>query len=180
MTGAAGGRISALCLDDGVAGTMADPLHQLNVTYVVAEDRLLLRASTRSGSEYRIWLTRRYCGLLAEILRKQMEAFGGAPVLAASDEARTMFRQGAMEKKYEAANNVDFPLGESGILAVRVNARLGEDGTLMLQILPGAGEGVTLNLNRTLLYMFHSLLAQGIEQAEWHLPGSGAATGKVH
>lgn len=180
MTGAAGGRIPRAAREAGVADTMADALHQLNVSYVVAEDRLLLRASTRGGSEYRIWLTRRFSGLLAGILRKQMEAFGGAPVLAASDEAKTLFRQGAMEKKYDAANNVDFPLGESGILAMRINSRLAGDGTLALQILPGAGEGVTLNLNRTLLYMFHSLLVQGIEQAEWRLPGSDVATGKVH
>ncbi|MBI1732492.1 MAG: hypothetical protein HYR49_06950 [Gammaproteobacteria bacterium] len=158
---------------------MADSLHQLNVSYVAAEDRLLLRVSTLGGDEYRIWLTRRFCALLNGILQKQMEQFGGAPVLAASNEARQLFKHGAMEKKFEAGNSISFPLGESGILAHRINSRIGEDGVLALQILPGKGEGVTLNLNQTLLYMFYNLLAQGMEQAEWHL-AAGRPDAKVH
>ena len=158
---------------------MTDPLHQMNITYVAAEDRLLLRASTRGGNEYRVWLTRRFCSLLAELVQKQMEKFGGAPVLAASDEARQLFKQGAMEKKFEAENNTNFPLGQAGILALRINSRVSGDGTLALQLLPATGEGITLNLNQTLLYMFYNLLAQGMEQAEWHL-GQGRPDAKVH
>lgn len=149
------------------------------MTYVAAEDRLLLRASTRAGDEYRLWLTRRYAGLLTAILQKQMEKFGGAPVLAASDAAKDLFRQGAMEKKYEAGGSVNFPLGEGGILAVRINSGIGADGVMQLQLLPAQGEGVTLQLNQTLLYMFHTLLAQGVEQAEWHLP-TGRPDARVH
>jgi hypothetical protein len=158
---------------------MTDPLHQVNISYIPAEDRLLLRASTRGGDEYRIWLTRRFCSLLTGIVQKQMEQFGGAPVLAASNEARQLFKQGAMEKKYEAENNMNFPLGQAGILAHRISSKINEDGTLALQLLPGAGEGITLNLNQTLLYMFYNLLAQGMEQAEWHL-AAGRLDAKVH
>lgn len=147
--------------------------------YVPAEDRLLLRASTRAGDEYRLWLTRRYSALLTAILQKQMEKFGGAPVLAASKEAKDLFKQGAMEKKYEAENSMNFPLGAAGILAHKINSRVGADGVLALQLLPASGEGVTLNLNQTLLYMFYNLLAQGVEQAEWHL-GAGRPDAKVH
>ena len=158
---------------------MTDPLHQMNISYVAAEDRLLLRASTRGGNEYRIWLTRRFCSLLTGIVQKQMEQFGGAPVLAASNEARQLFKQGAMEQKYEAENNMNFPLGQAGILAHKINSRIREDGTLALQLLPANGEGITLNLNQTLLYMFYNLLAQGMEQAEWHL-AAGRPDAKVH
>jgi len=158
---------------------MTDPLHQMNISYIPGEDRLLLRASTLGGDEYRIWLTRRFCSLLTGIVQKQMEQFGGAPVLAASNEARQLFKQGAMEQKYETENRMKFPLGQSGILAHRINSRINEDGTLALQLLPGAGEGITLNLNQTLLYMFYNLLAQGMERAEWHL-AAGRADAKVH
>ena len=151
----------------------------MNISYVAAEDRLLLRVSTRSGDEYRIWLTRRFCSLLTGIVQKQMEKFGGAPVLAASNETRALFKQGAMEKKFENENSMNLPLGQAGILAHRINSRVGEDGTLALQLLPGSGEGVTLNLNQTLLYMFYNLLAQGMEQAEWHL-GQARPDAKVH
>lgn len=158
---------------------MADQLHQINVSYVAAEDRLLLRVSTQRGNEYRLWLTRRFCSLLNGILQKQMEKFGGAPVLAASNQTRTLFKQGAMEKKFEAESSSNFPLGEAGILACRINSRVGEDGTLVLQLLPGTGEGVTLNLNQALLYMFYNLLVQGMEQAAWHLD-AGPHDTKVH
>jgi hypothetical protein len=158
---------------------MADSLHQMNVSYVATEDRLLLRVSTLGGDEYRIWLTRRLCALLNGMLQKQMDKFGGAPVLASSSETKKLFRQGAMEKRFEAESSVNFPLGESGILAVRINSRVAEDGTLALQLLPGKGEGVTLNLNQTLLYMFHNLLAQGIDQAGWHL-SADHSDAKVH
>jgi hypothetical protein len=158
---------------------MTDPLHQMNISYVATEDRLLLRASTRAGDEYRIWLTRRFCSLLTGIVQKQMEQFGGAPVLASSNQTRALFKHGAMEKKFEAENSSNFPLGESGILAHRINSRINEDGTLALQLLPGTGEGITLNLNQTLLYMFYNLLAQGMEQAEWHL-GQAHPDAKLH
>ncbi len=158
---------------------MSDQLHQMNVSYVAAEDRLLLRASTRAGNEYRIWLTRRFCSLLTGVVQTQMEKFGGAPVLAASNETKQLFKQGAMEKKFEPENSTSFPLGPAGILAHKINSKISEDGNMALQLLPVQGEGITLHLNQTLLYMFYNLLAQGMEQAEWHL-GQARPDAKVH
>jgi hypothetical protein len=158
---------------------MTDPLHQINVSYVAKEDRLLLRVSTRGGNEYRIWLTRRYTGLLRDVLRKQMEQHGGAPTLASSGETRRMFKQGAMDRAYDA-NSDNFPLGEQGILASRINASTANDGRLSLRILPEDDQGVTLNLDKTLLYLFYSLLTQGIDQAQWNLSSAEDRSGHVH
>ena len=36
---------------------MTDKLHQMNVTYIPKEDRLLLKISTTQKDEFRIWLT---------------------------------------------------------------------------------------------------------------------------
>ena len=49
---------------------MSDQLHQMNISHNGKEDRLLLRLSTGAGDECRLWLTRRYTGLLMGILNK--------------------------------------------------------------------------------------------------------------
>lgn len=149
---------------------MNDPLHQINIAYVGKEDRLLLRVSTRKGDEYRAWLTRKFTALLLKVLRQQMDQFGGAPSLAASQETKRMFKQGALSQRFDTERSMEFPLGEEGILAVRVNATTTRKGNLSLQILPERGQqGITLNLSRTLLYLLYNVLTQGIDQADWQL-----------
>lgn len=158
---------------------MQDQLYQMNIAYVAKEDRLLLRVSTRRGDEYRLWLTRRFTSLLLSLIDQKMNRFGGAPSLAASQETRRMFKQGAMEKSYETEKALTFPLGEEGVLAHNINSKTRENGNLALQILPERGQGVTLNLNKTLLYMFYNVLTQGVDQAGWHLQ-VGDVSANVH
>ena len=154
---------------------MTSPLHQINVTYVPTEDRLLMRVTTREGDEYRVWLTRRYCLLLLGVLQKQMDQFGGAPSLASSRETRQMFKQGAMDKTFDTEQGSRYPLGETGIIACRLNAGTNEQGERSIQILPEQGQGVTLNLNKALLYLFYNVLTQGIGQADWRIADDTAA-----
>jgi hypothetical protein len=151
---------------------MTSRLHQINVAYAAKEDRLLLRVTTSTGGEYRIWLTRRFTSLLLNVLHQQMEQHGGAPTLAASGETRRLFREGALEKSFESGRSTEFPLGETGILAFRINVTRAVDGNVSLNILPESGQGVILNLNKTLLYLFYNVITQGIAQADWRLaPG---------
>ena len=158
---------------------MTEQLHQMNVSYNPQEDRLLLRISSRNGEEYRLWLTRRYTGMLINILRQEMEKSGGEPVLAASDETKNMIKGGAFKQDYEE-NNATFPLGESGVLAFRINTRLAGDDVLQLEMLPETGQGISLNLNRTLLYMLHNLINQGIDQAGWNILNPARESANVH
>ena len=73
---------------------MPDQLHQFNINYVPLEDRILLRINTLQGDEYRIWLTRRYTGILLERLAAQMEKHGGAPALAAQPAGAAVYTVG--------------------------------------------------------------------------------------
>jgi len=158
-----------------------DKLHQVNVTYSGPEDRLLLRASTRHGDEYRVWLTRRFTALLLDILTKEMDKYGGSASLGANPRTKAMFKAGAMEKKYEEDKTTNFPLGKNGFLAYAVKTAGIPDGNLHLEILPKKGKGVSVNLDKPLLYMFHNLLTQGIARAEWHLVyGQEPQSGRVH
>lgn len=158
---------------------MTDKLHQMNITYVPTEDRLLLRISTMQGDEFRIWLTRRYTSLLFNVLNKRMERSGGLPTVAASDETRKLFQAGAMEQKYESEHK-RYPLGEDGILAFGINTGESGDGNLQLEMAPEQGQGVTINLNDSLTYMFSNLLNQGVDQAGWKLFNEDTQSMKVH
>ena len=158
---------------------MTDKLHQMNISYIPKEDRLLLRISTLQGDEFRVWLTRRYTGLLFKILNKQMEKSGGVPTVAASDETRKLFKAGAMEQKY-TGDSSNFPLGETGFLAFRINTGESPDGILHLEISPEQGQGITLHLTNPLLYMFTNILNQGIDKAGWQLSQEDTLSMQVH
>ena len=159
---------------------MSDQLHQINISHNGKEDRLLLRVSTGAGDEYRIWLTRRYTGLLMGVLNKEIDMRGGAPGVGGSEETTKMLKSGALEKKYDAEKTTNFPLGDKGVLAFRINTRNAENGNLVLEILPEDGKGITLNLNKPLLYMLHNILTQGITQANWALKTEAVVSTKLH
>ena len=159
---------------------MTNRLHQLNISHNAKEDRLLLRVSTSAGEEFRLWLTRRYTGLLMGVINKEMDARGGAPAVAGNKETTKMIKDGALEKKYEEKQVSDYPLGENGVLAFRINTRTLEDGVLVLELMPEKGKGLTLNMNKSLLYMFHNILTQGITQAKWALQTEVSPSSKVH
>ena len=159
---------------------MNDQLHQINIAHNPKEDRLLLRISSGGGDEYRLWLTRRYTGLLLGVLNKEMDSRGGAPSVAGSKETTTMLKKGALEKKYDNENVSNFPLGEQGVLAFRINTRNTDEGNLVLELLPEKGKGITLNLNKGLLYMLHNILTQGITQAGWNLQTESSPSNQVH
>ncbi len=159
---------------------MTDQVHQLNINYVPIEDRLMLRVNTRGGDEFRIWLTRKFTSLLLDLLTKEINKLGGVPALASTTETKELFKKGAMEKKYEEEHISNYPLGESGILAVKINLKRNPKDSLMLELLPESGRGITLNLNKTLLYMFYNLLTQGCDTSSWGLQNNITTEANVH
>jgi hypothetical protein len=163
---------------------MSQQLHQLNITYNGAEDRLLLRARASTGAEYRVWLTRRYSGLLLKVLVDLLDQSGGVHDAASHPETVRQFREGALEKNYgtpaESAEMAPaLPLGE-GILAFRLNYETLKGGNWNLQLLPARGEGLNLALDRTLVYLFLTVLEQALAKTEWHVHMPDALRGTVH
>ena len=158
---------------------MTEQLHQMNISYNPKEDRLLLRVSSKGGDEFRLWLTRRYTAMLVNILKQELAKYGGEPALASSDETRNLIKGGALKQSYEG-DSTSFPLGESGVLAFRINCGETGEGVLRLELLPEQGQGISLNLNKTLLYMLHNLVSQGIDQAGWNLPNHNRESLNVH
>jgi len=160
-----------------------DKLHQINVNYSGKEDRLLLKILTVQGDEFRIWLTRRFTGLLFNVLRKEMNKHGGETTVSNAQQTKKMFKAGAFEKPYEQEKPKKYPLGEDGFLAYGIKAANSKEGNLLLEILPDNGKGVTFNLNPSLIYMLHNLLTQGMMKAQWQqdiVQGSDEIASQVH
>lgn len=159
---------------------MNTSLHQINISYVPEQDRLLLRASTNEQHEYRIWLTRRFSALILQILDKQINNAGGMQKIASEQETLSQLKQGVFDKNYLEDTASKFPLGEDGVLGYQINSGTNQQGKLTIQLLPQQGEGLNLTLNDSLLYLLHTLLEQAILQADWSLRTPSSQKAALH
>jgi hypothetical protein len=148
---------------------MSNALQQMNMIYVAEQDRLLLRISTTGDAEYRVWLTRRYCGLLLQVFLEQIELQGGYQGLASRQDTLAQLRGGALDQPYEPGPRTNYPLGEQGVLGYRINVNRDQAGATQLQLLPEQGQGVNVNLDKSTLYMLYNVLEQALTQTDWNL-----------
>jgi hypothetical protein len=121
-------------------------IHQLSVTYLAEQDRILVRVNTASAEEMRLWLTRRLMlglwPLLSKLLTKhllKLEA-AGTSLDTADEDLKKML---ADFRKEEFLRHADFetpykeeqavlPLGEEPLLVTDVDASPLPNGRLRL------------------------------------------------
>ena len=114
-------------------------IHQMSVTYLPEQDRILMRVNTTEGEETRMWLTRRLMVGLWPLLSKlltdhllKLES-AGASLAGANPELKKML---ADFRKEEFLQHADFdtpyqegqtrqPLGEEPLLVTDVDAAPG-------------------------------------------------------
>ena len=107
-------------------------IKQINATYLVNEDRILLRFNTPEEAEYRLWITRRV-GLFmlvatTHLLTKQLEQSHAPDTAKAID----VFEKEALVEASKIANTtpneyqsgIQFPLGAEPILVMDVSCSL--------------------------------------------------------
>jgi hypothetical protein len=157
-------------------------IHQLQVTYQVEEDRVLIRLNTTTGNEFRLSLTRRMVkNLFPHILRvsKQMEA---SPIQAPSHDGTTI-KALAQFKKQELLQLSDFktpfsnqastfPIGEVPLLATTVHLTHHVNGSLQIGFEDNVtnkngSRGFQVTLDESLLVGFINLLESALQQADW-------------
>lgn len=154
-------------------------IHQLQVAFDAAEDRLLFRVSTTAGEEFRIFLTRRFVKGLWPLLIKTMDSKVAvkAPLIA---EARrevlafehekavheTDFKTPFQEPPSETPRQ--FPLGQAPYVATQGNVRLVDD-TFKLALNPANGKGIEIGLDDRLMHSLCRLIEQAARSAEWDL-----------
>lgn len=154
---------------------MADPLRQLSLTFAPEEDRLLLRIVTAGRSAYKLWLTRRVTGRLAEALDGAADQ-GAASHGGTTDDARQYvrdFQREAAETGVDRTQPYDdaeatHPLGDAPVLVIDI--RTGASGPLPTLSLDLKDKpAITLGLEQNLIHTLSGLLASGSTRAGWGL-----------
>jgi len=152
-------------------------LHQMQITFVPEEDRLLFRLNTqgRHREEFRFWLTRRYVRLLWNALinmlkTRQTKEFvhEDTKTVALSVKHQEAVSQADFKTAYQ--ESYVFPLGESPILLSKIAIKAApEQNAQVISLLPTQGPGLDFNLNDNMLHSFCKLLADSAAKAEWDL-----------
>lgn len=157
---------------------MGNHIHQLNASYVAAEDRILLRLNTTRKEEFRIWLTRRLMRKLAQELGRAERRLLGlekpeAGYVTPGARAIQEFRREASTADVDFGERFEegsagFPFGDAPVLAIgcEVDAREG-NATIAL----------ALANKRTLNFMLDvrgihgtlAMLQQAVAHSDWDL-----------
>lgn len=161
-------------------------IHQVTVSYVREQDRLLMRINDRSGTELQAWLTRRLALALLPVLGKisseqlQKAAASGEPADSLADQRQRLLtefekeaalRSGDFKTPYKKPPE-DMPAGPKPLLLTEIKVTPLEGGQLrllMLEKLPGQENTRNLQfvLGPQLSHGLLQLLHQGLKQSQW-------------
>lgn len=164
-------------------------VHQLSVTYLREQDRLLTRINTSNAEELRLWLTRRLMldlwPLMHKVLTDQLVNLESSVTSgAAADE--DMKQMLADFRKQEFLQEADFdtpyneqqirlPLGEEPLLVTDLTITHLVGSMVALEFNenpPGTGNprSFRLELDAPLMQGLVHLVDQALTQASWNLP----------
>lgn len=161
-------------------------LHQLNATYVPAEDRVALRLRTREGAEVNLWLTRRTVKDLLGQARNAAGAEAAARAAASPDPAAAAAALSAFAEEAAVAG-ADFatpyasgatahPLGAEPLLVRRFELAREENGGVRVAF--GMGQGnpaMSFRAPMAFAHRLRHLLSRIAGSAGWDLPEASAA-----
>lgn len=145
-------------------------IHQLNLTYLPQEDRILLRINTNDAEEFRFLLTRR----ITLFLLQQMEThFSNLPSEVRASVPNNM---GGIKDQNNVAesfiNGETFPIGSDALLvqesqwtAKSINQEFHAEITLAI----GAGRQISLMISEAILLPFFQMLTTLYQQVGWLL-----------
>lgn len=171
-------------------------LHQMQMSYVGEEDRILWRINTTDGAEVRFWVTRRYLVLLWKVLcdiKAQADRSPGQgrmapPVTSATEgpassgpalgEPAPTSPQSSVKvppyipeadftTAYEEASKL--PLGENPSLLVHVGVRTGPQQQVLLCVQPEGKTGIEMALNERILTALCALILHTEAKVGWKL-----------
>jgi hypothetical protein len=168
-------------------------IHQLSVTYLAEQDRILMRVNTAAAEEMRLWLTRRLMlglwPLLSKLLTKhllKLEA-AGSSLETADEDLKKMLADFRKEEFLKHAdfdtpyqdNQPQLPLGEEPLLVTDVDAAPLPNGRLRLSFNerpPGVEKprSFQMEMEPKLMQGLMHLLEQALTRSQWPEPfGTG-------
>ncbi|HZY15659.1 MAG TPA: hypothetical protein VFE74_03475 [Ramlibacter sp.] len=174
-------------------------IHQMSVTYLPEQDRILMRINTTEGEEMRMWLTRRLLAGLWPLLTKLLTEHllklesAGASLAGANAELKKML---ADFRKEEFLQHADFdtpyhegqqrlPLGEEPLLVTDVDATPLASGPLRLNFneRPPNGDAkprsFQMEMQPKLMQGLMHLLDQAMLQSQWREPFVAASASEA-
>lgn len=159
-------------------------MHQMQLSYVSTEDRILFRMNTKARQEFRFWMTRRYISILWNTLAKLLASNPDSPEVTAERTAPVMkdpiVESAKQEIKHqELVSKADFetqyqestylPLGEEPALLFSVGMKTGPEGNPLLCMHPEKGQGIEMALNEQILHSLAKLIVDTTTKAGWRL-----------
>ncbi|WP_048438856.1 hypothetical protein [Caenimonas sp. SL110] len=164
-------------------------IHQLSVTYIAEQDRILARINTDASEEMRLWLTRRLMlglwPLLSKLLTRHLLKLESAGTsLETADEGLKQML--ADFRKEEFLKDADFdtpykeqqaqlPLGEEPLLVTDVEASPLPNGRLRLGFNERTAHAQTprsfqMEMEPKLMQGLMHLLEQALARSQWREP----------
>ena len=150
-------------------------LHQLTMSYVPEQDRILFRLSTVDKKEYRMWLTRRFVGVLWGALHQTFANNAELTKIVDKDIKDAVLGM----KHQEAVQNTDFetpPVDDNTDATSNTGPLLVTGGKVHpgekvtgLSFSTADGKDIRFNLNEQLMHAFCHLIITTTMRAEWSL-----------
>ena len=155
-------------------------IHQIQIRYEAAADRLLLLVRTRDEQLYAIWLTRRMVIRLWPHFRQAVVNLAltrSAPGALALPEARDMLAEVARERALERADfktefdasGARLALGPEPMLPVAADLGQDSQGALVFSVRDAHGRTLSLNLGEDLANGLMKLVESALAGADWGL-----------
>lgn len=155
-------------------------VHQISVQFVAAEDRLLLRVSTREGEMVSAWLTRRLLrGLWSPFdrLLAHVQVSVERPGAIVHPGARDMLAQASREKTLSQldletelhSGTVLAEVCDAPLLVTEVKLSPRDGGQVGSAWRDAQGHELTLNLDPAAATALQEMLSRAITQADWRL-----------
>jgi hypothetical protein len=156
-------------------------IHQMQLRYQPAADRLLWQLRTTNGDLYAMWLTRRMVRLLWPPLSKLVTQAGivqTLPHATVLPEAQAMLAQAVRDRPLPGASFAEpfdakatgHPLGAEPLLPEAIDLGPGDNGQgLKLQLREDGGRRLAMQLSADLSTALLRLLEQALAGADWGL-----------
>jgi hypothetical protein len=156
-------------------------IHQMQLRYQPAADRLLWQLRTTNGDLYAVWLTRRMVRLLWPPMAKLVTHAGIAqslPHATVLPEAQAMLAQAVRDRPLPGASFAEpfdnrataQPLGADPLLPDAIDLGPGDAGQgLKLQLREDGGRRLAMQLSADLATALLRLLEQALAAADWGL-----------
>ena len=170
-------------------------INQMSLSYVIEQDRMLLRINTKANEEMRMWFTRRLAMKLFPAISNLASeqtvqlAMANSPIASTDAHSKKMLADFKKEETLQKANFStpfqekanSFPFGEKPLLVTDVRIVPMPNGSLEISVqgineADNIGQGIKMVLDISLLHALMHLMEKALAKSEWAaLPGVAAA-----